>query len=172
MQRAAWVHQRIVELPQFAIFLYNILIDSRLPWPLKEHPFAALRYLFGEEGLIPNDDPALGRMDDAVMVLCCAQVLLGSVPPGFISIYEQPLARNRINVRQLIAEAPVVLGTFWLHLSSIYQELPGRHRNALGNAIATGALVRELQAWLGSFVPPDPDASNLAAIERFLAAYR
>src|SRR5690606_4575056 len=70
--RGRWVRERLREMPQYVIFLYNTLLDQSIEWRYKVHVFATLRYLFDDiPGVIPDNDPLLRRLDDLCMVLRC-----------------------------------------------------------------------------------------------------
>lgn len=172
LTRAKWVASRMKELPKYCIFFYNLLLDSRLSWDMKEHAFGTLRYIFAENDIIPDDDPMLGRLDDLTIAFRCFTELIACLPAGTLAIYEEVLARDAIPVRSYVCEAPQQLDKFYHTISALYREKMGKHKNFLGNSIKTGELVRALQEFLekNKDIPSWPP-DRLLAVETFLASF-
>jgi len=168
LTRATWVADRMRELPKYCIFLYNLLLDQRLPWIYKEHAFSTLRYIFEENGIIPDDDPMLGRLDDLAFTFRCLTELVARLPAGVLAIYEEVLHREGIPVRAYVAEAPLWLDKFYHMVSSLYRQQVDRLKDKLGNCIKTGQLVRQLQHYLENHKPEPWSMERLIAVEAFL----
>src|SRR5271166_5211733 len=148
LERAHWVVARMKELPKYVMFLYNVLLDPRLSWDMKEHAFGTLHYIFEESDIIADDDPLLGRLDDLTFAFRCFTELIARLPAGTLSIYEEVLARDRIPIRAYVAEAPLWLDKFYAVIGSLYKTKIEQHKQFLGNAIKTGALVKGMQRYL------------------------
>jgi hypothetical protein len=170
--RALWIAQRMNEMPKYVLFLYNLLLDMNIDWRYKEHSFGALRYIFEEDGIIPDDDPLLGRLDDLAFTFRCFAQLIGSLPEGKLAIYEQVLAADAIPIRQHMADAPKKLGDFFFAVSALYSQTIERLRDKLGNAIKTGELVRALQHYIDTFTPDDPTSTKMERCVVFLDSYK
>lgn len=171
LARAEWVAARMQELPKYCIFFYNLLLDPRLSWDLKEHAFGVLRYIFEENDILEDDDPMLGRLDDVTMAFRCFVELIGRLPEGTLAIYEQVLYREGIPIRKYVAESPSRLDKFFQAISVLYKDKIAKHRPFLGNAIKTGALVRELQAFLQNHRPEPWSHERYVAVETFLQSF-
>jgi hypothetical protein len=171
LDRAGWVAARMKELPKYCIFFYNLLLDPRLSWDLKEHAFGTLRYIFHENDIIEDDDPVLGRLDDLTIAFRCFTELIARLPAGTLAIYEEVLARDGIPVRSYVAESPARLEKFYFAISGLYKDKMAKHKNFLGNAIKTGELVRALQAFLADPHIAPWSSDRLAAVEAFLAGF-
>lgn len=160
------------EMPKYVMFLYNLLLDANIDWRFKEHAFGTLRYIFEEDGIIPDDDPLLGRLDDLAFTFRCFAELIGSLPEGKLAIYEQVLAAYAIPIRQYVAEAPEWLGDFYFAVATLYPQTITRLCDKLGNAIKTGELVRALQHYLETFEPEDPNSAKMERCVVFLDNYK
>jgi hypothetical protein len=172
LERSRWVAGRMKELPKYCIFFYNLLLDPRLSWEMKEHSFGTLRYIFEENDIIADDDPVLGRLDDLTMAFRCFTELIARLPAGTLAIYEEVLAREGIPIRSYVAESPMWLDKFYHAISGLYKEKIAKHKVFLGNAIKTGALVKALQEFLGNakFEPWSPE--RLVGVEAFLESFK
>ena len=173
LERAHWIVARMKELPKYCMFLYNVLLDTRLSWDMKEHAFGTLHYVFEESDIIADDDPLLGRLDDLTMVFRCFTELIARLPAGTLAIYEEVLARDRIPIRAYIIEAPLWLDKFYQAIAGLYRTKIDQHKQFLGNAIKTGALVRGMQAFLAHEQqhPQTFSPDRLAAIEAFISSF-
>ncbi len=173
MFRAPWVLRRLYEIPTYSLFLYNLLLDRNLEWRHKEHPFAALRYLFHDEplDLIPEDDALLSKVDDLTMVLCCLTELSVFLPAGVLSQGQQVLAADGIDLHKVVAETPKHLGAFFFKLYGIYHELVAKHRKYLGSTMQTEALVQRMQSFLADYHPPLWGTVELGRVEKFLEVF-
>lgn len=175
MYRAPWVLRRLYEIPTYSLFLYNLLLDRKLAWHHKEHPFAALRYLFhhGEPlDLIPEDDALLGKVDELTMVLCCLTELSVFLPEGVLCQGQQVLAADGIDLQKVVAETPRHMGPFFFKLYGIYNELRVKHRPYLGSTLETEALVQRLQEFLAAYHPPLWGTVELGHVEQFLERFQ
>ncbi len=171
-ERALWIARRMNEMPKYVLFLYNLLLDMNIDWRFKEHAFGTLRYIFEEGGIIPDDDPLLGRLDDLAFTFRCFAQLIGSLPEGKLAIYEQVLAADAIPIREYVAEAPARFGDFYFAVSTLYPQTIARLRDKLGNAIKTGELVRALQHYVEHFKPDDPRSAKMQRCVVFLDSYK
>ncbi len=171
LRRARWVEGRLQELPKLVAFLYNALLDSRIMPDLREHAFGTLRYIFEEDDIIQDQDPVLGRLDDLAMAYRCFGELIGRLPQATLSIYEEVLIRDGIPVRSHTAEAAVQLGKFYEHVAILYQAKIDSLRKLLGNAIKTGELIQEVQAYLQTASTAPWPIDRLEKVEQFLSAY-
>jgi hypothetical protein len=171
LSRARWVAARMKELPKYCIFFYNLLLDPRLSWEMKEHAFGTLRYIFEENDIIEDEDPFLGRLDDLTIAFRCFTELIARLPAGTLAIYEEVLAREGIPVRAYVAESPQWLDKFYHAISALYKEKIAKHKPFLGNAIKTGQLVKALQKFLETAKPPVWTQERLVAVETFLASF-
>jgi len=171
-ERARWIEGRVRELPQYVMFFYNLLLDSRLSKDMKEHAFGTLRYIFDAHEIIEDDDPVLGRLDDLALSLRCFAELIGRLPAGTLAVYEEVLAREGVAIREHTPLAYNYLGNFFLKIASIYKDTIVRYAPELGNAIKTGALVKDLHGFfaLPKQEPWTPD--RLQLVENFLSAVK
>ncbi|GIW71947.1 MAG: hypothetical protein KatS3mg102_1489 [Planctomycetota bacterium] len=171
-ERAQWLAGRLNEMPKYVLFLYNLLLDGNIEWRYKEHAFATLWYLFDDrEGIIPNDDPLIGRLDDLAFVYRCFAELTGSLPQAKLALYEEVLARDGIPMRSYLMELPARMGEFYFAIAALYPETVARLKSRLGNAVATGELVRAVRSYLESFVPDDPHSEKIRRCVVFLDNY-
>jgi hypothetical protein len=170
--RARWVEARMKEMPRYCMFLYNLLLDAKLPDYYKEHAFAALFYILEGGDLIPADDKMLNGIDEITYVYRCISELIGRLPQASLAIYEEVLHRDSISIRDLMVEAPTQLGPFFFALSAVYKDRVQKQASFYKNAIKTGLLVKLLQSFLGSyrFEPFPPE--RLKTIEAFLASFK
>jgi len=146
--RARWVEQRVKELPKYCMFLYNLLLDPKLPDHYKEHAFAALFYILEGGDLIPPEDKLLNGIDEVTYIYRCISELVGRLPPASLAIYEEVLHRDRIAIRELMVQSPNMLGPFFFALSAVYKERVQKHATYYKNAIKTGMLVKLLQTFM------------------------
>jgi uncharacterized membrane protein YkvA (DUF1232 family) len=159
------------ELSNYCVFFYNILLDPAISWEVKEHPFGTMMYIFQENDIIPDSDPVLGRVDDVVMVALCLRELVGRLPSGSLCKYEQVLYANGIALRNIAAQGPNVLGTFYAHFEGIYRDNQVRQRPYLGSAIETGWLIKALNYFLATYKCPEWNGQSFQKVEKFLEAY-
>jgi hypothetical protein len=171
LTRARWVAARMKELPRYCIFFYNLLLDPRLSWDMKEHVFGTLRYIFAENDLVDDNDPMLGRLDDLAFAFRCFSELIGRLPAATLAIYEEVLHREGIPIRSYVPEAPLWLDKFYHAISALYHEKIAQHRQYLGNAIKTGELVRELQHFLENHKTEPWSQERYLAVETFLQSF-
>ncbi len=171
LTRAQWVAARMKELPRYCIFFYNLLLDPRLSWEMKEHVFGTLRYIFEENDIIADDDPMLARLDDLAMAFRCFTELIARLPAGILAIYEEVLHREGIPIRSYVPEAPLWLDKFYHAISALYKDKIAKHRPYLGNAIRTGHLVRTLQHFLQNHKTEPWPIQRYVAVETFLQSF-
>lgn len=77
---AALLAEAATALPQLARLVYRLLRDPAVPLRRKLVAAAAVGYVIAPIDLIPDFIPALGRMDDLVMVALAIHLLIESVP--------------------------------------------------------------------------------------------
>jgi len=169
--RAQWVAARMKELPRYCIFFYNLLLDPRLSWDMKEHVFGTLRYIFEENDILEDNDPMLGRLDDLAMAFRCFTELIGRLPSATLAVYEEVLHREGIPIRSYVPEAPIWLDKFYHAISALYKDKIAKHKPYLGSAIKTGELVRELQHFLQNHKTEPWPMERYVAVETFLQSF-
>ncbi len=169
--RGRWVEARFNEMPKYCIFFYNLLLDARLPDHYKEHVFGTLRYVLEGGDIIPRSDPLLGGLDEVAFAFRCLSELIGRLPAGTLSIYEEVLHREGITVRDRVVEAPARLEKFFFALGNLYKERVARFAPTFKNAIKTGELVRGLQRYLETFKPARWAPDHVAHIDAFLESF-
>jgi hypothetical protein len=171
-RRAQWMTQRLNEVPQFVIFLYNALIDPSIEWRYKHHMFATLRYVFDpSDKVIADDDPVFARIDDVCMIYRCFAEIIGTCPQAKLARYVEVLYREGIDIYRDLSEVPLFLGNFYFAMSKLY---PGRVDNLAelcGSAIKTGELVRKLQAYISSHHKQSWATERMLRVEVFLDNY-
>lgn len=171
-RRAQWVAKRLNEVPHFVIFLYNLLLDSGIEWRFKNHIFAALRYIFEPvEGVVPDDDPILARIDDLCMIYRCLAELVGSMHPAKLARYLEVLYREGIQLHQDLQEVPSFLGEFYFSMSRLYPPRVDDLAQLAGSSIKTGELVRKLQEYVGSHQRQTWASERMLRVEIFLEEY-
>ena len=160
------------ELPKYCLFLYNLLLDPKLADHYKEHAFAALFYILEGGDLIPAEDKLLNGIDEITYIYRCISELVGRLPPASLAIYEEVLHRDKIPIRDLMVQAPNMLGPFFFALSAVYKERVAKHASYYKNAIKTGMLVKLLQTFLGGyrFEPFAPE--KLKTMQAFLDNFK
>lgn len=171
LSRARWVEARLRELPRFAIFLYNLLLDRNLPDWLKEQAFGALWYALEGTDLIPPDDGDLAGIDALAIALRCAGEIVAHAPPAALAVYEEVLWRDGVRIRERLAETPDRLGTFFAAVGAVYRDRIARAAVHYKRAIETGYLVRELMDFVASYRPEAWTAGRLAYVEAFLDSF-
>ncbi|HVY62186.1 MAG TPA: hypothetical protein VHF22_11070, partial [Planctomycetota bacterium] len=80
--RSIWVEARHNELPKYLKFLYNLLLDPKLPDEYKEHVFGTLFYVLEGGDILPQGDPMVGGLDAIAFVYRCMGELVGRLPPA------------------------------------------------------------------------------------------
>jgi len=169
--RGAWAEARIRELPKYVMFLYNLLLDQRLPDEMKTHVFGTLVYVMEDGDVIPRDDRVLGFLDEVMFTFRCLSELVGRLPPAMLAVYEEVLFRDGIPLRDRVREAPANLGKFFFALAGVYKERIERYAPSYKNATRTGHLVRLLQQFMQTFQAPSFTADEHRHIEAFIANF-
>lgn len=167
-----WLVARFNEMPKYLLFFYNLLLDMNIAWRFKEHAFGALRYVFVTNDLVPDDDPAIGRLDDLAFVYRCFAQLVGALPQAKLAIYEEVMRRDQIDIREHLPRMPKEMGDFYTAIAHVYPAAVTEFRVHLGNSIKTGELVRTLQEFLKVFRPAVASSIDMQRCKAFLQSYK
>ncbi|MHC4392105.1 MAG: hypothetical protein ACYS22_12415 [Planctomycetota bacterium] len=171
--RGAWVAARLNELPHYVMFLYSQLVDARVDWHYKYPVFTALSYMFDDQaGLIPDDDPILRRIDDVCIAFRAFSDVLPVLPPAILAQTEESLFAAGINLRELYPQARQQFGAFYDAVAKLYPALLTRYSPYLGNAAATGELVRRLTTYVQTHTTEPIDSPRVAKIGAFLENFK
>lgn len=171
LARARWAEARIKELPKLCLCLWNLLLDQHLPARFQEDVFATLAYVLEGGEMIPPDDEQLRGIDELNFAAHCTTQLVARLPSGLFDIHEQILLREGINARDMVREAPHMLGNFHTALRPIYQAKVDKRAPLVKNAAKRNELLKILVGFVGGFKPAPWPQDRLAAVQAFLVSF-
>jgi uncharacterized membrane protein YkvA (DUF1232 family) len=84
--------QFIIHLPNFIRLFFRLIKDPRVPALPKLVPLAVLGYLIVPMDLLPDVVPALGQIDDAMIVILALRVFLKLCPKQVVEEHVRMIA--------------------------------------------------------------------------------
>jgi hypothetical protein len=171
LDRARWVEARLNEMPKLAIFLYHVLLDTRILDVHRQHAFAALCYILEGGDIVPPSDPTGDGLDEVAFALRCCQELFVRIPAPALSVYEEMLHREGISLREIVREAPLQLAKLYAAVTFLYPNRVEARTPLYKNAVETGRLVEALRLFISSFKPARLTAERQAMMDAFLTRF-
>lgn len=172
LERARWVEARVDELPRYATFFYDLLLDRHLADVYKEQVFATLWYVLQGGELIPAEDADLHDIDSIAFAFRCLGDLVGRLPQAALAVHDETLRREAIDLHRVLQEVPGRLGEFYVAIAAIYRARVARSATWFKRAVETGALVRLLRAYVDAFDVAPWTPAHLERVEAFLRSFR